>query len=190
MQDQVEIPVKSKPRIYEAWVLTAFAVDGDTLNCLIDRGWNDMSQRKLRVEGVQAPELNSKNELERQAAAAVKLCVDAWVRRHLGHGVRLLSKKWDKYGNRVLGDLIAQPVMRPGPRDPFDTEGLKRFLMIHGLAARWNGEGWPGWLEITLRGILDRATDLLAGKPVDHHLIPDAQNPAIDPASSTGEVKP
>lgn len=146
--------------------MTAFAIDGDTLNCLLDRGWNDMSQRKLRVEGVQAPELNSKNELERQAAAAVKLCADAWGRRHLGDGVRLLSKKWDKYANRVLGDLVARPSMQlTGPFDALNAESLKHFLLSCGLGKRWNGEGKCEWLELELRGILDRAEAIASGKP-------------------------
>lgn len=182
-------PLASRPRtggrVYEAWVLTAFAVDGDTLNCLIDRGWNDWSNRKLRVEGVQAPEINSKNfgGLERQAAAAVKECVDRWARRHIGDGLKIHSSKWDKYNNRVLGDLIALPSSRLTPtRDPLDVESLKLFLLSHGLAARWNGEGWAGWLEITLRGILDRATDLLAGKPIDSYLIPEqTEQPEVKP---------
>lgn len=163
-------------RVYEAWVLTAFAVDGDTLNCLLDRGWNDWSNRKLRVEGVQAPELNGKSELERQAAAAVKLCADAWVRRHIGDGVRLLSKKWDKYSNRVLGDLVARPSMQlTGPFDPLDAESLKHFLLSAGLAKRWNGEGKCEWSEIELHGVLDRADAIAAGKPFDHPSIPEPE---------------
>jgi len=89
--------------IYRCEILKV--VDGDTLDVLIDLGFNIKMKERVRLFGVNTPEVFGKNanEAGKEASKFTDLWVD--VGQHTNGHFELHSKKYDareKYG-RVLG---------------------------------------------------------------------------------------
>lgn len=76
--------------------------DGDTITVLY-LVQNTPFKINLRMEGIDAPEIRSKRELEQKAATAVK----KWLQNRIAEQKTwyFIPKKWDKYGGRVVGTL-------------------------------------------------------------------------------------
>lgn len=77
-------------------------VDGDTLEVLLDLGWRVTMKAKVRLAGVNSPEI----------ATPEGVAARRWVEQQLVsgdpyvfHPVTVVSHSLDKYG-RVLGDVI------------------------------------------------------------------------------------
>ena len=79
-------------------------VDGDTVDVVIDLGFSIWIKQRIRLAGLDAPEMNSTNEEERRLALEAKAFVTDW----LGHNQTLVveTSKDDKYG-RMLGSFFA-----------------------------------------------------------------------------------
>ncbi len=77
-------------------------VDGDTIEATIDLGFRIYSRQKIRLAGINAPELNAKDPDERNRAA---ICMDR-VKQLIGAGSNVIldSRRLDKYG-RALGSV-------------------------------------------------------------------------------------
>lgn len=73
-------------------------VDGDTLDVSVDPGFRIVIRQRVRLFGVDAPELHAANAQEREAAEAAK----AWLTQYNDCPVRLLTHKTDSFG-RYLG---------------------------------------------------------------------------------------
>lgn len=78
-------------------------VDGDTLDINIDLGFSMTTKQRIRLNGIDTPESNSKDDLERKLAIEAKEFVTKWLLEHPSLIIR--TTKSDKYG-RMLGDLI------------------------------------------------------------------------------------
>ena len=76
-------------------------VDGDTVDALIDLGFGIYTKQRLRLLGINASELNSKDASEREKATKAK---DYLISEVLGKDVIIHSKSKDKYG-RYLADI-------------------------------------------------------------------------------------
>ena len=76
-------------------------VDGDTVDALIDLGFGVYTKQRLRLLGINASELNSKDASEREKATKAK---DYLISEVLGKDVIIHSKSKDKYG-RYLADI-------------------------------------------------------------------------------------
>jgi micrococcal nuclease len=100
---------------------TCRAVDGDTIHC---------GEQRVRVRGLDAPELRGRCEAERRLAlAATERLSDL-----LEDGVRLETSGQDRFG-RTLAVV----------RDP-RGEDVARVLIREGLARRYDGRGpREGW---------------------------------------------
>jgi hypothetical protein len=85
-------------------LLTAQAVDGDTLHVTVDQGMHNRWVGELRVNGVDAPELHSKDPHEVTAAVAVRSFVAWWMQQPGDYYVHSVALD-DKYG-RLLGDVV------------------------------------------------------------------------------------
>ncbi len=84
---------------YKATVIKV--VDGDTVDCEIDLGFHIKVTKRVRLAGIDTPELNSKSDLIRKAAVAAK----NYVADKIGSCQFFLKTELDrsdKYG-RVLG---------------------------------------------------------------------------------------
>lgn len=115
------------PYVYFAKVISVY--DGDTLNLSIDLGMGISYNAKCRLEGLDTPELRSKDASERQAAATSK---DSLLK--LVEGKNLLVKsmtKPDKYGRLLVriwtedGNCVNETMISGGGALPYD--GGKKF---------------------------------------------------------------
>lgn len=85
-------------------------VDGDTVDCVIDMGYQMFSTHRIRLLGVDTPELRAKDAKERDAAAAAKYFVIAWSGNRIVDEVEqdytftIQSQKADSFG-RWLGEI-------------------------------------------------------------------------------------
>lgn len=105
-------------------------VDGDTIDVKADIWLEQSLTVRVRIEGVDAPEIEARCETERERAEAAR---DFLARRIGGGEVRLTQVVYDKYGGRVRaavsdheGDiasaLLARGLVRPyhgGKRQPW-----------------------------------------------------------------------
>ena len=86
-------------------------VDGDTLDVLIDVGFNMLRKERIRINRVDAPETNSKNELEKK----------------LGQDAKEFVSEWVESQNRILGEIYG------------DENCLNDMLIENGLAWEYDG---------------------------------------------------
>jgi micrococcal nuclease len=78
-------------------------VDGDTLDVSIDLGFYVTILQRIRLNGLDTPEINSKDELERNMAQEAKMFLSDWMSYQ--KQLKIKTIKDDKYG-RMLGDII------------------------------------------------------------------------------------
>lgn len=76
-------------------------VDGDTLYCLIDLGFNTYTYHSIRVAGINAPEIRG---AERDKGLAAKTYVEDLFNRYGSHVV-LNSMKWPQSFGRYVADI-------------------------------------------------------------------------------------
>lgn len=81
------------PYIYKAKVINV--VDGDTVDAVIDVGFKLTTTMRLRLLGVNAAEMTSKDEAQRVLAKAAK---DYLVQELLGKSVLIKTEKSDAFG--------------------------------------------------------------------------------------------
>ena len=93
-------------------------VDGDTVDARVDLGFSIYTEMRLRLYGIDTPELNSKILDERLAAQDAKRFVETMC---LNQTVLLRTYKKDKYG-RYLADII------------IGESTVNQMLLIEGLA--------------------------------------------------------
>jgi endonuclease YncB( thermonuclease family) len=97
--------------------------DGDTVNVILDVGFDLSIYTRCRVFGINAPELKTP---EGKAARE-------FARKVLKKGTRVsvLSKGWDKFGGRIdavitiKGVDFAQKMIAAGHAKPWDGKGVK-----------------------------------------------------------------
>lgn len=110
---------------YEATITNV--VDGDTVDALVDLGFNITSKMRIRIYGVDTKEINSKYTEEREQAMKAKTFVTLFL---LNRKVLLTTYKPDKYG-RYLAEIH------------FTLDGVERnigdMLLIEDLAEPYYG---------------------------------------------------
>jgi endonuclease YncB( thermonuclease family) len=77
--------------------------DGDTIIGILDRGHGNKSDVSIRLDGINAPELNDPHPDVREAAKASKAFLDTLVKP--GDILIVKSQYWDKYAGRVDGTI-------------------------------------------------------------------------------------
>ena len=117
-------------------VVLTRVIDGDTVafqaNWLPDPLKKELS---LRVFGVDTPEKGfrakcpSEDTRGQAATAFTKSQINASQKR------QIILMDWDKYGGRVLGDLI------------LDGKSLRQLLIANGYAREYYGEAKTSWCE-------------------------------------------
>jgi len=116
----------AKPRDYPV----TRVVDGDTVEFkapfLIEELGTTL---KLRVLGVDTPEKGkaAKCDKEEQMSLRAKLFTEQQISN--GKKIQVEIKKWDKYGGRVLGDVL------------IDGKSLSKMLIDNKYAVSYNGKG-------------------------------------------------
>jgi endonuclease YncB( thermonuclease family) len=129
--------VSISPYQYVAYVTAVH--DGDTLTCRVDLGFDTWRVQNVRLVGINARELSQPGGKEardhlRSILWPPHTPSDAWVAEPK---VGLISVAYDKYGDRVDGDV------------PLNGESLSARMIRDGFAAPWDGRGkapvppWP-----------------------------------------------
>lgn len=83
------------------------AIDGDTIDTGI-KPFQELKSIKLRILGVDSPEIHGKCPLERQKAQEAKKFIQQ--KLNTGKIVQFNLVQWDKYGGRVDGDVIVDGI--------------------------------------------------------------------------------
>ena len=80
-------------------------VDGDTVDVLVDLGFYQYHQCRVRLDGIDCPETRTRDPEEKEKGLAAKKRTKEWLKLHKEDLV-LWSFGIGKYG-RVLGDFLA-----------------------------------------------------------------------------------
>ena len=79
-------------------------IDGDTIEAAIFLGFNISIKKKIRILGIDAPELRSRDHEERRRARAAKKRLEELF---VGKDLTIQSEGFDKYG-RCLAHIITE----------------------------------------------------------------------------------
>lgn len=111
---------------YEAEVVKV--KDGDTIVVRIDLGFDTLVRQELRLAGVNAAEIHTKNLAEKAIGLRGEQFVTEWVSRNPTVIVETVAPK-EKFG-RYLANVYS-----------LDGEDLAAALIGAGLAKAWDGKG-------------------------------------------------
>jgi len=78
-------------------------IDGDTIDIILDVGFNISTKQRIRINRIDTPETNSKNIQEKQLALEAKEFVAMWLVNQ--NKLTIKTLKDDKYG-RMLGEIF------------------------------------------------------------------------------------
>lgn len=112
-------------------------LDGDTIDLLIDVGFNMHYSGRVRLYGVNTPESRTSNLEEKVAGLAAKEFVENWIEEN-NHVVfiKTIKDKNEKYG-RLLAEIYNQD----------KTKCLNLEIVNAGLARSYYGVGDKTWDE-------------------------------------------
>ena len=124
---------------YGATVLKV--IDGDTVELMVDLGFNVHHKIRVRLYGVNAPESRTKDLAEKEMGMRAKRYTQDWLTGHRWVFVNTIPDKSDKYG-RVLARIFSSDQIN----DP-TTACLNKDLIQSGLAREYYGIGDKTWSE-------------------------------------------
>lgn len=120
---------------YEAKVLNV--VDGDTLDLLVDLGFNVHHTIRVRLHGINTPESKTTDIKEKELGLKAKDYTKDWITRHPQVFVNTVKDKKEKFG-RILAHIYS---------DETKTVSLNDSLVDAGYARVYNGEKRTGWFD-------------------------------------------
>ncbi len=116
--------------VYKATAIKV--VDGDTIDCEIDLGFHIKVVKRVRLAGIDTPELNSEDARLREDAVAARKYVTGWI-GVVPFNIKTELDRNDKYG-RVLGWIYP---LSAGVED--QDQSLNSVLVEAGYA-QWYGK--------------------------------------------------
>jgi endonuclease YncB( thermonuclease family) len=129
---QVKAPKEPQGVTYDANIIRV--TDGDTI--VIAAPYLPLPLRPqlaVRIYGVDTPEKGHRAQCPAEAAAAEK--ASAWTKTLVANGKQhqVILYKWDKFGGRVIGDIVV------------DGVSVRRGLIANGHAREYYGEAKTTW---------------------------------------------
>lgn len=124
---------------YGATVLKA--VDGDTIDLMIDLGFNIHHKIRVRLYGVNTPESRTKDLKEKELGLKAKDFTKDWLSAHKWVFVNTIPDKNDKYGRILARIYSSEDTENPS------TACLNRDIIQAGLAREYFGVGDKTWDE-------------------------------------------
>lgn len=118
---------------YQARVVDV--IDGDTLDLMIDLGFNVHHSIRVRLNGVNTPESRTTDLREKALGLQAKAYTKDWTTRHPNVFVSTVKDKKEKFG-RILARVYS---------DANKTACLNDDLIDSGNARAYNGEKRNGW---------------------------------------------
>ena len=76
-------------------------IDGDTIEADVDLGFRIRQRQVIRLAGIDAPELRSKDAVEREKAKAAKAGLERFLVVHEPPNILMESTSLDKYGRSL-----------------------------------------------------------------------------------------
>ena len=125
--------LQAQPHELYDWKVSR-VLDGDTVEVIVDFLPKELGDRLLvRVWGVDTPEKGwrAKNEQERQRGLQASIFTKETIQNAKIVKINLIT--WDKYGGRVLGDLV------------IDGQSLRELLLKNGYAREYYGDKKEDW---------------------------------------------
>ena len=118
---------------YYDWPITR-VIDGDTVG--VQAAWLPDPLKKelsVRILGVDTPEKGHRAKCPEEAARG--LAATEFTKKAILSSKQrvIMLKSWDKYGGRVLGDVI------------LDGQSLRTMLITNGFAREYYGEAKTSW---------------------------------------------
>ncbi|NDD25396.1 MAG: nuclease [Actinobacteria bacterium] len=124
---------------YGATVLNV--IDGDTVDLMIDLGFNIHHKIRVRLYGVNTPESRTSNKEEKVLGLKAKDFTKDWLTSHKWVYINTIPDKNDKYG-RILAKIYSSENIN----DP-STACLNKDIIESGLAREYYGVGDKTWTE-------------------------------------------
>ena len=114
--------------MYEYRATIQRVVDGDTVDCYIDLGFDTQVFKRVRFIGVNAPETRTRDKAEKELGLKAK----NWLKEKLpvGSTCILQSHEYGKYG-RVLGELFIESGSR--------KHSINKMMLAEGLVVEYDG---------------------------------------------------
>lgn len=124
---------------YSAQVLKV--IDGDTLDVMIDLGFNIHHKARVRLYGVNTPESRTKDLAEKELGIKAKEFTSDWTTRHREVFIKTIAGKDDKYG-RILAQVYSDKDVKSE-----QTACLNEDIVSSGYARAYFGVGDKTWEE-------------------------------------------
>lgn len=116
-------------------------VDGDTVDLMIDLGFNIHHKIRVRLYGVNTPESRTTNKSEKELGLKAKEYTHDWLANHKWVFVNTIPDKNDKYG-RILARIYSSDKV-----DDVTTACLNTDIVQAGYAREYFGVGDKTWTE-------------------------------------------
>jgi endonuclease YncB( thermonuclease family) len=147
--DELIQVTKSPPNLNSRVIAKVLSVyDGDTITVAYNINDNDSCPFviNVRLMGIDTPEKKTTNTLEKQASLLITKYVSDLVLNKIIH---LDIHGWDKYGGRILGNVLLLP----------NEESLNARLLENKLCKIFDGKtSKQEWTEQELEDIIKRLT--------------------------------
>ena len=119
--------------MYECNIRVDRVVDGDTIDCWIDLGYNLQIHKRIRFAGVNAPETRTRDKEEKKRGLIAK----EWLINKIdpeavgsSKNIILKSYEYGKYG-RVIGELFIVSGSR--------KQSINKMMLAEGLVTEYDG---------------------------------------------------
>jgi micrococcal nuclease len=117
-------------------------IDGDTIEVIIDLGFNVMIKETVRLKGIDTPESRTRNTLEKQAGLKVEQFLIDLIE---GKTIYITTEKSNEKYGRYLADIYLNFE---------DTKSINELLIEKEYAKVYNGEAKMVWTIDALNRII------------------------------------
>lgn len=124
---------------YGAQVLKV--IDGDTVDLLVDVGFNIHHKIRVRLYGVNTPESRTRDLKEKELGLQAKSFTSDWLDRHKWVFINTIPDKNDKYGRILAKIYSSEDTENPA------TACLNTDIVQAGFAREYYGVGDKTWDE-------------------------------------------
>ena len=112
-------------------------IDGDTLDLVVDLGFDVHFRVRVRLHGINTPESRTSDKAEKELGLKAKAYTKDWTTRHSTVFVKTVKDKKEKFG-RILAEIYS---------DELKTACLNEDIIEAGFARKYNGEARGGWFD-------------------------------------------
>ena len=116
-------------------------IDGDTIELMVDLGFDIHHKMRVRLYGINTPESRTKDLAEKELGLKAKKFTEDWFNNHQWVFVNTIPDKNDKYG-RILARIYSSDKI-----DDPKTACLNLDMIQSGNAREYYGLGDKTWAE-------------------------------------------